>query len=33
MDGGMLVSDGIVNRVVGERLNDAECLNGFILDG
>jgi len=33
MDRGDLVSDEIVNGIVAERLDDADCVNGFILDG
>ena len=33
MDAGELVSDEIVNAIVSERIDDADCANGFILDG
>lgn len=33
MDAGNLVSDDIVNAIVSERLDNADCKNGFILDG
>ncbi len=33
MDAGNLVSDDIVNAIVSERLDQADCKNGFILDG
>lgn len=33
MDKGDLVSDDIVNGIVAERLDDADCARGFILDG
>ena len=33
MDAGKLVSDEIVNDIVSERLDQADCTNGFILDG
>ena len=33
MDAGELVSDEIVNGIVSERIDDADCANGFILDG
>ena len=33
MDAGGLVSDDIVNAIVSERLDEADCANGFILDG
>ncbi|RRD38738.1 adenylate kinase [Leptotrichia sp. OH3620_COT-345] len=33
MDGGNLVSDDIVNGLVGTRLKKADCEKGFILDG
>ena len=33
MDAGELVSDAIVNQIVAERIADADCANGFILDG
>lgn len=33
MDSGELVSDGIVNAIVAERLDHSDCAKGFILDG
>ena len=33
MDAGELVSDAIVNAIVAERIDQAECAGGFILDG
>ena len=33
MDAGELVSDAIVNQIVADRIADADCANGFILDG
>lgn len=33
MDAGELVSDDIVNAIVAERIEEADCANGFILDG
>jgi adenylate kinase len=33
MDSGELVSDEIVNQIVSERIDQADCANGFILDG
>lgn len=33
MDAGELVSDEIVNQIVSERVDEADCANGFILDG
>ena len=33
MDRGDLVSDAIVNGIVSERIDQADCSNGFILDG
>ena len=33
MDAGELVSDDIVNAIVAERIDEADCANGFILDG
>jgi adenylate kinase len=33
MDAGNLVSDDIVNAIVSERIDAADCAKGFILDG
>ncbi|RUV59604.1 adenylate kinase [Mesorhizobium sp. M5C.F.Ca.IN.020.29.1.1] len=33
MDAGELVSDAIVNAIVAERIDQANCAGGFILDG
>lgn len=33
MDAGELVSDEIVNGIVSERIDNADCAKGFILDG
>lgn len=33
MDAGKLVSDEIVNEIVSERIDEADCARGFILDG
>ena len=33
MDAGELVSDEIVNAIVAERIDQADCARGFILDG
>lgn len=33
MDAGQLVSDDIVNEIVSDRIDSADCANGFILDG
>lgn len=33
MDAGELVSDDIVNAIVAERIDEADCAKGFILDG
>jgi adenylate kinase len=33
MDAGELVSDEIVNAIVAERIDQADCVGGFILDG
>ena len=33
MDAGNLVSDEIVNAIVSERIDQADCAKGFILDG
>ncbi len=33
MDAGELVSDSIVNDIVSERIDAADCAKGFILDG
>ncbi len=33
MDAGALVSDEIVNQIVSDRIDEADCAKGFILDG
>lgn len=33
MDAGELVSDAIVNAIVAERIDQADCVRGFVLDG
>ncbi len=33
MDAGQLVSDEIVIGIIGDRIQEADCNNGFILDG
>lgn len=33
MEAGELVSDAIVNQIVSDRVGEADCANGFILDG
>ena len=33
MNSGQLVSDIILNEIVSERINRADCQNGFLLDG
>jgi adenylate kinase len=33
MDAGELVSDEIVNQIVSDRISEADCDKGFILDG
>ena len=33
MDAGQFVSDDIVNEIVADRIAEADCVNGFILDG
>jgi adenylate kinase len=33
MDAGQLVSDAIVNEIVSDRIDSADCAKGFILDG
>ncbi len=33
MDSGMLVPDEVTNGMVKERLAEADCVNGFLLDG
>ncbi|MGG7517973.1 adenylate kinase [Allorhizobium undicola] len=33
MDAGGLVSDAIVNQIVADRIREADCSKGFILDG
>jgi adenylate kinase len=33
MDSGNLVSDEILNEIIANRLNEKDCVKGFILDG
>ena len=33
MDAGGLVSDEIVNQIVSDRIDEPDCVKGFILDG
>jgi len=33
MKEGVLVTDDIVNKIVQDRINEADCANGFLLDG
>ena len=33
MNSGELISDEILNEIVSKRINEKDCLNGFILDG
>lgn len=33
MSSGALVSDDIVNQIVSERIDESDCINGFVLDG
>lgn len=33
MDSGQLVSDDIINELVRERIQQSDCLSGFLLDG
>jgi adenylate kinase len=33
MDAGLLVSDDIINALVCERIQQEDCVNGFLLDG
>lgn len=33
MDAGQLVSDAVVNQIVSDRIDEADCRKGFILDG
>ncbi|GAA5102857.1 adenylate kinase [Bartonella acomydis] len=33
MSSGALVSDSIVNQIVSDRIDENDCVNGFILDG
>ncbi|KEC54528.1 adenylate kinase [Bartonella koehlerae] len=30
---GALVSDSIVNQIVSDRIDESDCVNGFVLDG
>ncbi|MET3559952.1 adenylate kinase [Bartonella japonica] len=33
MSSGALISDGIVNQIVSDRIDESDCVNGFVLDG
>ncbi|EJF90864.1 adenylate kinase [Bartonella vinsonii subsp. arupensis OK-94-513] len=33
MSSGALVSDSIVNQIVSDRIDESDCVNGFVLDG
>ncbi|UNE55173.1 adenylate kinase [Bartonella machadoae] len=33
MRSGALVSDDIVNQIVSDRIDESDCVNGFVLDG
>ncbi|UTO28959.1 adenylate kinase [Bartonella harrusi] len=33
MCSGALVSDNIVNQIVSDRIDESDCVNGFVLDG
>ena len=33
LDKGQLVSDDILNEIVSSRINNKDCLKGFVLDG
>ncbi len=33
MNSGALVPDSIVNQIVSERIDESDCINGFVLDG
>ncbi|WP_208541264.1 MULTISPECIES: adenylate kinase [Bartonella] len=33
IESGVLVSDDIVNQIVSDRIDENDCVNGFILDG
>ncbi len=33
MSSGALVPDSIVNQIVSERIDESDCINGFVLDG
>ncbi|WP_455478242.1 adenylate kinase [Bartonella sp. B10] len=33
IDSGALVPDIIVNQIVSDRINESDCVNGFVLDG
>lgn len=33
MSSGALISDSIVNQIVSDRIDESDCVNGFVLDG
>ncbi|WP_409360663.1 adenylate kinase [Bartonella heixiaziensis] len=33
MNAGALVSDSIVDKIVSDRIDESDCINGFVLDG
>ncbi|WP_019221649.1 adenylate kinase [Bartonella senegalensis] len=33
INAGALVSDNIVNQIVSDRIDEPDCINGFVLDG
>ncbi|ATP12535.1 adenylate kinase [Bartonella henselae] len=33
INAGTLVSDSIVNQIVSDRIDESDCINGFVLDG